>query len=211
MKLYSFFRSSAAWRVRIALALKGLDYDFESVHLRKDGGGQNKPAYKAMNPQGLVPVLEADGKHLIQSMAIIEYLDEVHPEPALLHGDAAGRAHIRAIAQIIACEIHPLNNLRILQYLGGRLGHDEDVRTEWYHHWVKSGFDGIEPMIAGDQKFCCGDQPSLADICLIPQVFNAERFGFDLSPYPKIKAVNDAALALPAFSATAPGKQPDAE
>jgi maleylacetoacetate isomerase len=211
MHLYSFFRSSASWRVRIALHLKGLEYDFTSVHLRKDGGQQNAAKFKALNPQGLVPALEDGDVVLNQSLAMLEYLDEKHPRPPLLFGDAPMRARIRAAAQVIACEIHPLNNLRVLQYLGQELGLDEDARNQWYAHWVKVNFDGLEQMIEGSGQFCFGGAVSLADICLVPQVFNAERFNVDLSSYPKIASINAFLLTMPAFAETAPDKQPDVE
>lgn len=211
MKLYSFFRSSASWRVRIALALKGLAHDFEGVHLRRDGGKQNSPAFKAMNPQKLVPVLEDNGEALIQSLSIIEYLDETHPEPPLLAHDPVLRAHIRAASQIIACDIHPLNNLRVLLYLENELGQDEAARTRWYRHWVMAGFEALEDMVSGEGGFCFDGRVTLADLCLTPQVFNAERFGADLSAYPKLAGINGHLLTLPAFADTAPGKQPDAE
>lgn len=212
MKLYTYFRSSAAYRMRIALALKGLTYDPVFVHLRrKDHKAED---YLRLNPQGLVPTLvDDDGTALVQSMAIIEYLDETRPEPPLMPRDALGRQRVRALAQLVSCEIHPINNLRILQYLKNELGLDDETRDTWYRHWVKEGFDALEVMLgdAATGRFCHGDSPTLADICLVPQVFNAERFDTDMTAYPRIKAVHDAMLALPELKGTAPGDQPDAE
>ena len=213
MKLYGFFRSSAAFRVRIALNLKGLAYDQEFIHLRKNA--QSSPDYLKLNPQGLVPTLVDDGQVLSQSLAIIEYLEETHPTPPLLPRDAAGRARVRSLAEAIACDIHPIDNLRVLQFLSKQLGHDaKDVET-WFNHWIKVGFDGIETILAHDGKagtFCHGDAPGLADICLVPQVFNAKRYpSFDLTPYPTIQRIFDACMKRPAFDAAVPEKQPDAE
>ena len=171
MKLYGYFRSSAAFRVRIALNLKGLDYENAFIHLRR--GDQAAPEFLGINPQGLVPALEIDGQTLTQSSAIIEYLDETHPEPPLLPRDAAGRARVRALAAIVACDIHPLNNLRVLRYLHGPLGHDQGVIETWYNHWIDSGFRALERLLADDPRtgaFCHGDTPGLADIALVPQV-----------------------------------------
>jgi len=213
MKLYGYFRSSAAFRVRIALNLKGLAFAQVSVHLRKNE--QQKPDYLALQPQGLVPALEADGAVFIQSLAIIEYLDETHRDPPLLPADAAGRARVRALAQAVACDIHPIDNLRVLRYLGRPLGQDEKAVEAWYNHWIKLGFDGIERILADDGKagtFCHGDRPSLADICLVPQVYNARRYpSFDMAPYPTIRRIFDACMALDAFGRARPEKQPDAE
>lgn len=216
MKLYSYFRSSAGWRVRIVLALKGLDYDLVPIHLLRDGGEHRKADYAQTNPQGLVPALELGdaegGKALTQSLAIMEYLEESHPEPNLLPGDARRRAEIRAFCQAIACEIHPLNNLRVLKYLVNDLGHDEDTKLAWYAHWIREGFRPIEELLQREEgPYCFGEKPTLADACLVPQVFNAERFNVDLTEFPKIRAVNEACLALEAIAATAPSLQPDAE
>lgn len=214
MRLYTYFRSSAAYRVRIALNLKGLDYDAVPVHLVKEGGQQKKPEYLALNPQGLVPALEVDGQVLTQSLAIMEYLDETHPNPPLLPADALGRAKVRAIAQAIACDIHPVNNLRVLQYLGGRLGLDRAAKDDWYRHWVQTGLAAVEAMLSGGSgtgAFCHGDRPGLADCCLIPQVFNARRFDCDLSAMPTILGICQRAEALPAFAQAAPSAQPDFE
>ena len=213
MKLYGYFRSSAAFRVRIALNLKGIAYEQVSIHLRKKE--QQKPDYLAVHPQGLVPALADDGEVFIQSLAIIEYLDETHPEPPLLPGHPAGRARVRALAQAVACDIHPIDNLRVLRYLVKPLGHDEKDIEAWFNHWIKLGFDGIERILADDGqagKFCHGDTPGLADICLVPQVYNARRYpSFDMTPYPAIRRVADACLALDAFERARPEKQPDAE
>ena len=210
--LYGYFRSSAAYRVRIALNLKGLDYDQAPVNLVK--GEQRGEANLSRNPQGLVPVLETDeGVQLTQSLAICEYLDERYPEPALLPADAEGRARVRSLAQLVACEIHPLNNLKVLKYLVGELGVDEPTKLAWYRHWITEGFDALESLLtrpAGTGQFCHGDTPTLADLCLVPQVFNAERFDCNLSAYPTIRRIVEHCNALPAFQRAAPGKQPDA-
>jgi maleylacetoacetate isomerase len=212
MKLYGYFRSSAAFRVRIALNLKGLVYEQASIHLRKNE--QRRPEFLALQPQGLVPALEDGGAVFVQSLAIIEYLDETHPAPPLLPATPAGRARVRALAQAVACDIHPIDNLRVLRYLGKPLGHDEKVVETWFNHWIKLGFDAIERMLAGGGtgRFCHGDTPGLADACLIPQVYNAKRYpSFDLQPYPTIRRIFDAAMALEAFAQARPEMQPDAE
>ncbi|WP_422649320.1 maleylacetoacetate isomerase [Cupriavidus sp. H18C1] len=214
LKLYSYFRSSAAFRVRIALALKGLPFEYVPVHLLKDGGQQLSEQYRALNANALVPTLLDDDHALSQSMAIVEYLDETHPEPALLPGTALDRAYVRALAQSIACEIHPLNNLRVLKYLKHTLGVSEEAKDAWYRHWIEIGFDGLEATLTREGKagrFCFGDTPTLADICLVPQVFNAQRFQVDLEPYPTIVRIFEACMALPAFQQAAPKAQPDAE
>ncbi len=214
MKLYGYFRSSAAYRARIALNLKGLAYESISVHLVKDGGAQFRPDYVKRNPQALVPTLETDDLVLTQSLAIIDYLDDICPDPPLLPDSPAARARVRAIALAIACDIHPLNNLRVLNFLTNELAVSSDDRTRWYHHWVESGLAAVEKMLAHDPgtgTFCHGDQPGLADICLVPQVANAERFACDLGPCPTIRRINDACLAMPAFSDAAPQNQSDAE
>jgi len=210
MKLYGYFRSSAAFRVRIALHLKQLPYDGAFIHLRR--GDQSQPEFLAVNPQGLVPALEIDAERLIQSLAIIEYLDETHPEPPLLPPDAAGRARVRALAAIVACDIHPINNLRVLRYLHRDLGHDEDAIAAWYNHWIDSGFRAFEQLVSGDRRtgaFCHGDRPTLADIALVPQVVNAERYHLDMTPYPTIARIFERCMALDAFAAAHPGRQPD--
>jgi len=211
LKLYTYYRSSAAYRVRIALNLKGLPYEMMPVHLTKDGGHQRKPEFVALNPQMRVPALAlAGGDVLTQSLAIIEYLDDIHREPPLLPADALARAHVRAIAQTVACDIHPLNNLIVLQYLKRTLKHEQAEIDAWYHHWVIEGFKAIETMIA-PAPFACGPQVSLADVCLVPQVFNARRLNVPLEAFPKIVAAETACLKLPAFDKARPEKQPDAE
>jgi maleylacetoacetate isomerase len=212
MKLYGYFRSSAAYRVRIALALKGIDVEQVAIHLVKEGGRQLKPEYLARNPQGLVPALELDdGTVLTQSLAIIDYLEAVAPEPRLVPQDPVRAAQIRAVALAIACEIHPLNNLRVLNYLKGPLGRPQDEVDAWYRHWIlKGGLEAVEALIEG-APFCFGDRPSLADICLIPQVFNARRYKINISHLEKIEAVDRHCKELPAFKAAHPAQQPDAE
>ncbi len=215
MKLYDYFRSSAAFRVRIALNIKGLEADRESIHLRRKD--QLSEAYLAVNPQGLVPALiDDDGAVVTQSLAIIEYLDETRPDtPRLMPDDAAGRARVRAIADAIACDIHPLNNLRVLRHLGDALGADEATRNDvWYKHWIAEGMRGVEGMLAGRAetgKFCHGDTPTMADCCLVPQIYNAQRFGCDMSGYPTAMRINETCLALEAFQQAVPEVQPDAE
>jgi maleylacetoacetate isomerase/maleylpyruvate isomerase len=214
MKLYNYYRSSASFRVRIALALKGLGYDYVPVHLLKNGGRQFDAEFKAMNPAALVPVLDDDGMLLTQSLAIIEYLDETRPAPPLLPADASGRARVRAIALAIACEIHPLNNLRVLAYLSQTLGITESQRNAWYRHWVETGLAAVEAMLAGDSRTgaCChGDAPTLADVCLVPQIFNALRFDCRLDHVPTVMRIHEHCLTLPAFAESVPARQPDAE
>lgn len=211
MKLYSYFRSSAAYRVRIALNLKGLSYETVSIHLVKEGGLNYRPEYKAVNPQMRVPALQLDsGKLLIQSLAIIEYLDETYPDPPFLPRDPIARADVRAISQIIACDIHPLNNTSPLRYLKNRLGHDQAEIDAWYQHWVLAGFEAIESMI-NPAPYTCGDTVTEADICLVPQVFNARRLKVPLDRFPKIVAADAACLKLAAFDRARPEQQPDAE
>ena len=211
LKLYSYFRSSAAYRVRIALNLKGLDYDILPVHLTKGGGEQRRPEFKSINPQMRVPALGiADGQVLTQSLAIIEYLEETHPEPTLLPGDAVERAKIRAIAQAIACDIHPLNNLIVLQYLKRTLHQEQPTIDSWYVHWIVSGFEAIETMLAPG-PYALGAQVTLADVCLVPQVANARRYNVPLERFPQIVAVDAACQKLPAFERARPDQQPDAE
>ena len=213
LQLYSYWRSSAAYRVRIGLNLKGLSYDTVPVHLVRDGGEQHAPGFRATNPQGLVPVLVHGGRAYRQSMAILEYLDEVWPSPSLLPATTRERARVRALAQAVACEIHPLNNLRVLRYLENTLGLDAGTREHWVRHWIDEGFAAIEAMLADHPstgRFCEGDAPTLADCCLVPQVYNARRFKFDLSAYPTIERIEAECLALPAFDAARPENQPDA-
>jgi maleylacetoacetate isomerase len=211
VKLYTYFRSSAAYRVRIALNLKGLPYEMAAIHLTKDGGYHRKPEFTAVNPQMRVPALElASGDILTQSLAIIEYLDDTHPEPPLLPADPLARAKVRAIAQIVACDIHPLNNLMVLQYLKRQLKHEQADIDTWYHHWVIEGFKAIEAMITAG-PYTCGANVTLADVCLVPQVFNARRLKVPLDAFPKIVAADAACLKLPAFDKARPENQPDAE
>jgi maleylacetoacetate isomerase len=212
MKLYNYFRSSASFRVRIALELKGLDYEYLSVHLAK--GEHKKEQYAAVSASQLVPALVLDdGQLLSQSMAIIEYLDETHPEPPLLPRDPLGRARVRALAQLIACEIHPLNNLRVLKYLVRDLKVDEEAKNTWYRHWVRSGLEMFEKELqqlpAG--TYCYGDTPTLADTCLVPQIFNGQRFDVDFSGLPRTMAAFEACMKHPAFQQAQPASCPDAE
>ena len=214
MRLYDYFRSSAAYRVRIALNVKGVRPDERTyVHLRM--GNQRAQDYLALNPQGLVPALALDDGHVLtQSLAIVEYLEETHPEPPLLPRDAVGRARVRSIALAIACEIHPLNNLRVLNYLIGTLGATREQKDGWYRYWIDVGFEALEKRLARDAAtgtFCHGEQPTLADVCLVPQIANARRFDIDMSPYPTLTRIEGACLALPAFAHAAPARQPDAE
>ena len=214
MKLYTYFRSSAAFRVRIALNLKGIEYEAVPVHLVKGGGEQTHAAYRAVNPSRLVPALEDGELTVTQSMAMIEYLDETHPEVPLMPADAAGRARVRALSQMIACDIHPIDNLRVLRYLTQKLNVSEADKNEWYRHWIREGFEGLEAHLARDAatgRFCHGDSPTMADCLLVPQVFNAQRFDVDLTPYPTIELIHGACMELPAFQAAHPSKQPDAE
>ena len=211
MKLYSYFRSSAAYRVRIALYLKGIAFETLPVHLIKDGGHNRRPEFRAVNPQMRVPVLETpSGDVLIQSLAIIEYLEETHPVPALLPKDPLARAKVRGLAELIACDIHPLNNTSPLRYLKREMGQEQAAIDAWYHHWVIEGFEALEAMI-GPGPYACGKDVTVADICLVPQVANARRLKVPLERFPKIVAVDKACLALPAFDRARPENQPDAE
>jgi maleylpyruvate isomerase len=211
VKLYSYFRSSAAYRVRIALNLKGISYEMAPIHLTKDGGRQHTAEYRIINPQARVPALAlSSGDVLTQSMAIIEYLDETHPKPPLLPADSVGRARVRAIAQAIACDIHPLNNLVALQYLKRQLKHEQAEIDAWYHHWIIEGFGALETML-GPGPSSYGAEVTLADVCLVPQVANARRFKVPLDKFPKIVATDAACLKLPAFDKARPENQPDAE
>lgn len=214
MKLYSYFRSSAAFRVRIALNLKGLPYECVPVHLMRAGGEQLAPEYRKLHPDALVPVLTDGDATLQQSLAIVEYLEETHPEPRLLPAAPIDRAYVRALALQIACEIHPLNNLRVLRYLMKTLGVSEEQKMAWYRHWVAGGFETLEARLAADPRtgrFCHGDTPTLADVFLIPQLFNAYRFEVDTKPYPTLEAIYARAMELDAFIAASPARQPDAE
>jgi maleylpyruvate isomerase len=214
MKLYTFFRSSASYRVRIALNLKGLTYEQIPIHLRRAGGEQLAASYKAINPQALVPALDDGGQILTQSLAIMEYLEERYPKPPLLPTDPVDRARVRSMALIIACEIHPIQNLRVLVHLKNNLRQSEDDLNFWARHWIDLGLSALEQIAVSTPKrgeFCFGDTPTLADICLVPQLANARRFGCDLSAYPTLLHVETACNALPAFANAAPEKQPDAE
>jgi maleylpyruvate isomerase len=212
MKLHGYYRSSASFRVRIALNLKGIDYENVPHHLRK--GEQRAPEYLKLHPQGFVPLLEDDGELLLQSMAIIEYLDETHPFPPLLPGHPGDRARVRAIAQMVSCDIHPVDNLRVLRYLRNELGQDEATVQRWYNHWIAEGFQAVEAFLAGsDQtgRFCHGETPTLADVCLVPQVVNSQNFKLDLTPYPTIRRIHETCLGYAAFEDALPKNQPDAE
>ncbi len=212
MKLYSYFRSSAAYRVRIALALKGLSYEYAAVHLRN--GEQGAEAYRALNPAELVPAFVDDRGAFTQSLAIIEYLEERYPEPALLPGTPEARARVRAIALAIACDIHPIDNLRVLRYLVRTVGASEEVKDEWYRHWIELGLRALETQLAGDPatgEYCHGNAPTLADCCLVPQLANARRVNMALDAYPTLTRIEARCKALPAFAAAAPERQPDAE
>ena len=210
IRLYTYWRSTAAYRVRIALCLKGIDYEPVPIHLAR---GEHRGDYRERNPQGLVPALEHDGHVLIQSLAIINYLERVFPQPALLPDEPLARARVSALAQIVTSDMHPLNNLRVLQYLGNDLGIGDEQRQQWYEHWVAEGFKAIETLLQDREtgKFCHGNSPTLADVCLIPQVYNARRFECDLEHYPRIRRVEANCLALEAFDETRPELQPDVE
>jgi len=212
MKLHNYFRSSASFRVRIALALKGLPYDYVPVHIAR--GDHKKPPYAELSADTLVPLLELDdGRHLSQSMAIIEYLDEVHPQVPLLPSDAFGRAQVRALSQSIACEIHPLNNLRVLKYLVRELKLDDDAKNTWYRHWVREGLEAFERQLAAlpPSIYCFGDSPTMADCCLVPQIFNGQRFNCDFSGLPRTMTAFEACMQLDAFQSAQPSRSPDAE
>jgi maleylacetoacetate isomerase len=212
--LYGYFRSSAAFRARIALNLKGIAPETRYIHLLKDGGAQHGADYRALNPQGLIPALVHDGHTVTQSLAIIEYLDEIVPEPPLLPRDAWGRARARSIAYQIACDIHPVNNLRVNQHIRKTFNADAAAQIAWQRHWIALGFEALETMLARDAEtgaFCHGDAPTIADICLIPQMANARRVELDLAPYPTLTRIEAHALLLPAFDRALPKNQPDAE
>ncbi|SFC00971.1 maleylacetoacetate isomerase [Marinospirillum celere] len=216
MQLFGYWRSSAAYRVRIALHLKALDFSNHSVHLVRDGGEHRKPAYQEQNPQGLVPLLVDGDFRVSQSLAIIEYLEEKHPQPALLPRDLQTRAQLRSWAQFLACELHPLNNLRVLQYLTGPLGLDEDQKMTWYHHWLQQGLAALETQVSQSPllkatDFTLGDLPGLFEACLVPQLYNARRFQCPLDPYPTLVALDQRCQQLPAFQQAAPEAQPDAQ
>lgn len=211
MQLYNYFRSSAAFRVRIALNLKGLDYQsISKALLQKEHRASD---YLALNPQGLIPALAVDGTTLSQSLAIIEYLNDRHPEPPLLPAEPLARAQVRSMALAIACDIHPLNNLRVLNYLRQDLGQNDDGVNTWYRHWIGEGFRGLEQQVAGHtgtRRYCFGDSVSLADVCLVPQVYNARRFKVDLTPFPTLVAISTHLESLPAFEAARPEAQSEA-
>lgn len=214
LKLYTYWRSTAAYRVRIALNLKKLRHELIPVHLTRNGGEQHSRDYRKLNPQGLVPTLTDGERVLRQSMAILEYLDEVYPEPPLLPVTPRDRARVRGLAQVIACDIHPLNNLRVLQLLEKEMGVGEKKRKTWYRYWIDEGFGALEDLLANHPStgaFCEGDEPGLADLCLVPQVYNANRFEVSLDAYPTIRRINEACLELPAFHDAAPENQPDAQ
>lgn len=214
MELFTYFRSSAAYRARIALNLKGLKADYRFVHLVKDGGQQHKPEFRAVNPQGFVPALVDGGQVLTQSIAIIEYLDETHPNPPLLPKDALGRARVRAMALAIACDIHPLQNTRVMKYLEAEFKADEAARKQWIGRWVTEGFAALETLIAvsgGAGKCCCGDTPTMADILLAPQMFSARRFGVDVDQFKTLVRIDAHLQTLKAFQDAHPSKQPDFE
>jgi maleylacetoacetate isomerase len=211
MRLYSYWRSSAAYRIRIALNLKGIAHEIVPVHLVRGGGEHRQPDYLSINPQGLLPSLQLEtGEVLTQSLAILEYLDELQPQPPLLPADPAGRAQARAVAQAIAVDLHPVNNLRISQYLRGALGQDDAGVTAWMKHWMIEGFAAVEQMV-GDGPFSFGDTPTQADLCIVPQMYNARRYGVDLARFPRLVAIDAYAATFPAFQAALPESQPDAE
>lgn len=212
LKLYSYYRSSAAYRCRIALNIKGVAHDTAYVHIVRDGGEQFKPAYLEVNPQAQVPTMEVDGTFVPQSVAIIEYLEETHPEPRLLPGDALMRARIRAFSLAIACDIHPLNNLRVMNYLKGPLGHPQSDVDTWYARWVEAGLAACQALLPKEAsgRFCFGDTPTMADCCLVPQMYNARRFNCSLEHVPRLVAIDAACRELPAFAKAAPEAQADA-
>jgi maleylpyruvate isomerase len=214
MKLYTYFRSSAAYRVRIALNLKGVDYEALPVHLLRNGGEQLTDAYRAINPSALLPTLDDDGAVIGQSLAIIEYLEETRPQVPLLPVDPADRARVRSLALTVAADTHPLGNLRVLKYLKHDLNVSEEVKLEWQRHWLRTGMATLETILSGDARtgrYCHGDTPTLADCCLVPQVFGAQRFGVDLAPYPTVMRIHEACAGLPAFHQAHPSQQPDTE
>ncbi len=213
MELYSYYRSSASYRVRIALNVKGLAYDCHGVHLVKNGGEQHTPEYKALNPQAQVPTLVDGNFTLTQSMAILEYLEEKYPKPHILPKDVEQRAYVRQLAQISVADIHPLNNLKVLTHLSGEFGITQDQKLDWYHKWVRLGFDATEKLLEKSPfrtgVYCCGDAPTVADMCLIPQVYNARRYDMEMSAWPLISAIEQSCLKLEAFRLASPERQPD--
>jgi maleylacetoacetate isomerase/maleylpyruvate isomerase len=211
--LYGYWRSSAAYRVRIALNLKGIEYEQAPVHLVRNGGEQHQPDYRALNPQRLVPTLAIGETVITQSLAILEYLEETGPAPALLPDDAVGRARVRSLAQIVACDVHPLQNLRVLNYLTGQLGTSDSQRSAWARHWISEGLRALEERLsrsAATGTYCHGETPGLADICLVPQLYNARRFACELDAFPTVRRIDEACRELTAFRAAAPEAQPDA-
>ncbi len=214
MKLYNYFRSSASFRVRIALNWKGLPFDYQSIHLVRDGGEQYSDFFRGLNPAQLVPVLDDGGTLLAQSLAIIEYLDEKHPQPPLLPSEPAARAYVRGVALSIACEIHPLNNVRVLRYLKNVLGAGDEARNTWYRHWVEQGLAQLEAQLVAQKstgRYTYGDTITLADVCIVPQIFNARRYDSRLDHVPTIMRIFEACMQLPAFVDAQPSKQPDKE
>ncbi len=212
--LYGYFRSSAAFRVRIALNLKGITPEYRFVHLLRDGGQQHAPTYRAINPQEIIPTLVHDNHVIGQSLAAIEYLDEIHPSPPILPHDARGRARVRQLAYVVACDVHPINNLRVSNFLRDKYGANLEAQRDWHQHWITLGFTALETLLSSSPetgRFCHGDSPTLADICLIPQIANARRVALDLAAFPTLLRIETAALALPAFDAALPANQPDAE
>jgi maleylpyruvate isomerase len=212
--LHNYFRSSSSYRVRIALHLKGLPYEYAAVHLNRDGGEQLQPAFRTLNPQALVPVLSENGIDISQSLAILEYLEEKYPQVPLLPESIEDRAHVRQLSLAVACEIHPLNNLRVLKFLTGRLGLSDDAKNTWIRHWIETGLSALEAELARSPrrgKFCFGDTPTFADICLVPQIFNAQRFNVDLGNYPTLLAIDAECQKRPAFQDAHPARQPDSE
>lgn len=213
IRLYSYWRSSAAYRVRIALNLKGLPYETVPVHLARDGGEQHKAPFSDLNPQELVPVLLHGNRILRQSMAIMEYLDETWPTPPLMPATARDRQRVRSLAQVIACDIHPLNNLRVLQFFEHTWNVPQAEREAWVRHWIQVGFEALETTLCDNPStgtYCDGEVPTMADCCLVPQIYNAGRFGVDMAPYRTLRRINEACLALEAFDAARPENQPDA-
>jgi maleylacetoacetate isomerase len=212
LTLYSYFRSSAAYRVRIVLGLKELTYDQIAIHLVRNGGEQHAASYLAINPQGLLPSLKHDEAILTQSTSICEYIDEVWPEPALLPRAPLQRAYVRSLVAAIACDIHPIDNLRVLAYLTEKIGVSEEQKLAWYRHWILEGFTALERLITSHGyagRYCCGDTVGLADACLVPQIYNARRFNIALTAFPRLTAIDQACAELPAFAAAHPDRQPD--